>query len=182
MFVMASRRTFLATTVLGAAGLAVRTRAQPLGNRAWIDVHHHILPPAYVEAAGSAAIGAPGGRAVAPRWSVELSLETMDQAGITTAMTSVSAPAVSPQGGGTAERQRVQRLVRSFNEFSRKMAVDHPGRFGTFATLCLPDVDASLVGAHLCLRSAPRRRRRAVDQLRRSVPGGTLLSLRCSMS
>ena len=144
MFVKASRRTFLATTVLGAAGFAVRTRAQRLGNRAWIDVHHHILPPAYVEAAGSAAIGAPGGRAVAPRWSVELSLETMDQAGIATAMTSVSAPAVSPQGGGTAERQRVQRLVRGFNEFSHKMAVDHPGRFGTFATLCLPDVDASL--------------------------------------
>lgn len=81
---------------------------------------------------------------MAPRWSVELSLETMDQAGIATAMTSVSAPVVSPRDGGTAERQRVQRLVRSCNEFSHKMAVDHPGRFGTFATLCLPDVDASL--------------------------------------
>jgi len=144
MFVRASRRTFLATTVLGAAGFVVRTGAQRPGNRAWIDVHHHVLPPAYVEAAGSAAIGAPGGRATAPRWSVELSIESMDQAGIATAMTSVSAPAVSPQGSGAAERQRVQRLVRGFNEFSCRMAVDHPGRFGTFATLCLPDVDASL--------------------------------------
>jgi hypothetical protein len=129
---------------LGVASMAVRTRAQQRGTRAWIDVHHHILPPAYIEAVGSAAIGAPGGRAVAPQWSVELSLEAMDKAGIATAMTSLSAPALVPRDDGAAERQRARRLVRGFNDFSRKMAVDHPGRFGTFATLCLPDVDGSL--------------------------------------
>ena len=144
MITKATRRAFLTTTALGVAGLAVRARAQQPGNRAWLDVHHHILPPAYLEAVGSLAVGAPGGRTAAPPWSVELSLETMDKAGIATAVTSLSAPALVPQNDGAAERQRARRLVRGFNEFSRTMAVDHPGRFGTFATLCLPDVDGSL--------------------------------------
>ena len=144
MISKSTRRAFLTTTALGVASMAVRARAQRPGSRAWIDVHHHILPPAYVEAVGSAAIGAPGGRTAAPQWSVELALETMDSTGIVTALTSVSAPALVPRNDGAAERQRVRRLVRGFNEFSRKMAVEHPRRFGTFATLCLPDVDGSL--------------------------------------
>jgi predicted TIM-barrel fold metal-dependent hydrolase len=139
-----TRRAFLTTTALGVASMAARAGAQRTGGRAWIDVHHHILPPAYVEAVGSPPIGAPGGRTAAPQWSVSLSLETMDRAGIATAMTSLSAPALVPQNDGAAERERVRRVVRGLNEFSRTMSVTHPGRFGTFATLCLPDVDGSL--------------------------------------
>ena len=135
------RREFLTAAACVAAGFVTTAHAQRV--RGWVDVHHHIIPPAYLQAIGSAAIGAPGGRAAAPEWSVESSLETMDAAGIATAMTSVSVPAL-PVGGDAGERQRGMRLVRGFNEFAKKLAVDNPGRFGTFASLCLPDVDASL--------------------------------------
>ena len=136
------RREFLTTAACLVGGLAGSLHAQT--PRRWVDVHHHILPPDYVEAVGSAAIGAPGKRSAAPQWSVEASLDAMDKAGIATALTSISAPALQFPVGNDRERQRIQRLVRGFNEFARTMAVDHPGRFGTFATLCLPDVDASL--------------------------------------
>lgn len=103
------------------------------------DTHHHVLPPEYVKQIGGSVIGAPGGRLDAPPWSVAASLEMMDRLGIETAITSVSAP-----GFPLADLKAVQRLARTCNQFSKQMTVDHPRRFGMFATLPLPDVNASL--------------------------------------
>lgn len=104
-----------------------------------IDVHHHILPPDYVKQVGGSVIGAPAGRSDAPPWSVESALEMMNRLGIETAITSISAP-----GFPLTDLKAIQRLARSCNEFSRQMTADHPRRFGMFATLPLPDVEASL--------------------------------------
>src|SRR5262245_56156834 len=103
-----------------------------------IDTHHHILPKEYVEAVGSLGVADAGGIAF-PRWSVESALSLMDRCGIATAITSISAPGV--YFGNLAFARD---LARRCNEISARLVQDHPRRFGAFAFLPLPDVDASL--------------------------------------
>ncbi len=101
-----------------------------------IDVHHHHTPPRYREEAG-AFLGAGSGRF---DWTPARSIEEMDRNGIATAITSISSPGVWWGGDLGAAARR----ARECNEYAARMAVDHPGRFGVFASLPLPDVDASL--------------------------------------
>jgi len=103
-----------------------------------IDVHHHIVPREYVEALADIGIETPG-RFPFPEWSPETTLELMDQNGIATAITSISAPGVY-FGDAAFARD----LARRCNEISAGLVSDHPKRFGAFATLPLPDVDAAL--------------------------------------
>ena len=104
-----------------------------------IDVHHHILPPGYVAAVGDARIGPLILAGRTPEWTPEMSVEAMDRNGIATAITSISAPGL--WFGDNAESVRLARLC---NEYGAAIRRDHPGRFGLFASLPLPDVDASL--------------------------------------
>jgi len=103
-----------------------------------IDVHQHVLPPAYVEALNASGISTAGGIAL-PAWSTETALEMMDRQGIATAILSVSSPGVH-FGDDAAARA----LARLCNEYSARLAADHPGRFGGFAILPMPDVDGAL--------------------------------------
>lgn len=97
-----------------------------------IDVHHHIVSPGY-----SAALKARGMRHTP--WTVQGSLAEMDKSGIATSVTSLIQPAVwfkdIPLG---------RKLSREANEYAVKIARDHPGRFGTFATIPYPDTEGSL--------------------------------------
>lgn len=103
-----------------------------------IDVHHHILPPAYLTAL--AGIGITGGGGIPfPAWGVDGTLEMMDRQGIAAAVTSVSAPGVH-----FGDPAFARDLARRCNEASARLVSDHPTRFGAFATLPLPDVDAAL--------------------------------------
>ncbi len=103
-----------------------------------IDVHHHILPAGYVSAL--ARIGITGGGGIPfPRWSAEETLGLMDRHGIQAAVTSISSPGVH-FGDHAAARD----LARRCNEISARLVADHPTRFGSFATLPLPDVDGAL--------------------------------------
>lgn len=104
-----------------------------------IDVHHHILPPQYVAAVGGAAIGHPALNPGAPPWDVPRALAAMDGAGVTAAVVSVSAPGVLLN-----DMAATRKLARSCNLFAAQMVADHPGRFGMFASLPLPDLQASL--------------------------------------
>jgi len=103
-----------------------------------VDVHHHILPPAYVSAL--AGLGIHGGGGIPfPAWEVTATLEMMDRQGIAAAVTSVSAPGV--HFGDDAFSRR---LARTCNESSARLVADHPQRFGGFAIVPLPDVDGAL--------------------------------------
>ena len=104
-----------------------------------IDVHHHILPPDYVAAVGDDRIGPLILAGRTPEWTPEMSVEAMDRHGVATAVTSISAPGL--WFGDDAESTRLARLC---NEYAAGIRRDHPDRFGVFASLPLPDVDASL--------------------------------------
>jgi 6-methylsalicylate decarboxylase len=104
-----------------------------------IDVHHHIVPPEY--AATLTAFGVKGGGGIDfPHWDPQLSLNMMDRQGIATAITSLSAPGVY-----FGDRALARDLARRSNDYSANLVHSYPQRFGAFATLPLPDVDAALL-------------------------------------
>lgn len=57
-----------------------------------IDIHHHILPPIYVQAIGDDRIGPLLVSGKTPVWTPQHSIEAMDRNGIEKAITSLSAP------------------------------------------------------------------------------------------
>ncbi len=103
-----------------------------------IDVHHHVIPEQYAKALDAAGYSLVAG-VERPPWSAELSLEVMDKHGIEVAIGSISAPGVHL---GDATKART--LARLCNEASAELIAKHPGRFGGFAVLPLPDVDGAL--------------------------------------
>ena len=105
-----------------------------------IDVHAHCLPPAYRQALSDAGFTSLDGGYPIPSWSAEKAFEVMDANGIDTMMLSVSSPSV---GFLPDEAARVK-LAHRINEDVAQTVKAHPGRFGGFATLPLPHVEASL--------------------------------------
>lgn len=103
-----------------------------------IDVHHHILPPEYVQALAQIGQSQSGGSAL-PDWSSDAALSMMDQHGIATAIVSISSP-----GTYFGDINFTRDLARRCNDIAAKLVHDRPNRFGAFATLPLPDVDAAL--------------------------------------
>ena len=104
-----------------------------------VDVHHHILPPRYVAEVGTSRIGPLIVAGKTPEWSPAQSIEAMDRNGILTAVTSISAP-----GLWFGDANAAADLARHCNDYAASMRQEHPGRFGMFASLPLPDIDASL--------------------------------------
>ncbi|WUR85920.1 amidohydrolase [Streptomyces phaeochromogenes] len=104
-----------------------------------VDVHAHLLPDFYVQEATAAGHVHPDGMGGWPTWSVQTHLDLMDRNGIDTAMLSMSSPGVH-FGDDNAARL----LARRVNGYTAELTRDHPGRFGNFVSLPLPDVDGSL--------------------------------------
>jgi len=104
-----------------------------------IDVHAHYLPTGYADEARKAGMPHPDGMPDYPAWSAELALQKYDEFGIETAILSISSPGVHFGDDAAA-----QRLARKVNEEGAELAVRHPGRFGLFAALPMPDVDGSI--------------------------------------
>ncbi|WP_030620327.1 amidohydrolase family protein [Streptomyces fulvoviolaceus] len=123
-----------------------------------VDVHQHIVPPFYRDLLTKAGIADAGGRAL-PDWSPEAALELMDLLGTATAIVSVSTPGT----GFLTEPGEAAALARQLNGFSASLTAEHPGRFGYFATLPMPDAAASAAEAA-----------RALDEL--GADGVTLLA------
>ncbi len=145
---MASRREFLKGAIAAGVGLTMsqlshgRGQAQErqdgtTGKMQRFDVHHHILPPEYVKTLTDKGILSLGTRF--PPWSIDKTLEMMDRTDIRTAIVSVSSPAANIGDVDVASA-----LARRCNEFAAKMIADNPSRFGAFATLPLPHVDATM--------------------------------------
>jgi predicted TIM-barrel fold metal-dependent hydrolase len=104
-----------------------------------IDTHHHFVPPFYLAEVGAEAVARTLVSGRAPEWTPQHSIDAMDRHGIATAVVSISAPGFLCDDGKRAD------LCRRCNDYAAKMGADHKGRFGSFAGLPLPDVDASLV-------------------------------------
>jgi predicted TIM-barrel fold metal-dependent hydrolase len=118
----------------GAAQGAAQTTAPAKPAR--IDVHHHFSSPGFIgEIAGRRT-----GQVPLMRWTVEKSLADMDAGGVATAIVSISEPSVF-FGNYDAARK----LARETNDFAARMIAEHPGRFGLFATVPLPDVGGALL-------------------------------------
>jgi aminocarboxymuconate-semialdehyde decarboxylase len=102
-----------------------------------IDVHHHLVPPFWAEALSGHG-GDPSGWH-SPAWSVDTALAFMDAQRIATAVLSLTAPGVT--GWEAAGRRAMARRV---NEFGADLVARWPDRFGSFATLPLPDLEGAL--------------------------------------
>ena len=94
-----------------------------------IDIHHHMLPDFYIEALNARGYDVSD----LPEWTPESSLALMDSLGIEKAILSVPSP-------GTSDPE----LARSLNEYAARLESAHRGRFGAFAVLPFPDVEASV--------------------------------------
>jgi len=99
-----------------------------------IDVHHHHTPPPFVAALAARNIPGP-----VRDWTPERSLADMDKAGVATALTSITTPATR-----FLDESGARKVARESNEYSAKLAADSRGRFGTFAAMPMPHVEATL--------------------------------------
>ena len=97
-----------------------------------IDVHHHIAFPEFLAQLKARK------RGHAP-WSLQKSLEDMDQSGIRTSVTSLINPGV-----WLGDVAYGRKAAREANEYAARLRTDHPGRFGMFASIPLPDTEGSL--------------------------------------
>jgi len=104
-----------------------------------IDVHAHFLPECYTAALTKAGMVTLDGGFPVPQWSGGEMLAMMDRQGIATAMVSLSSPSTHFIDVGLRPA-----LSREINEAGAALMRDHPTRFGYFATLPLPHVDATL--------------------------------------
>jgi predicted TIM-barrel fold metal-dependent hydrolase len=103
--------------------------------RGRIDLHHHMLPPFYMDLRRAVANVGP-----MPAWSVSTSLEDMEKNGVTTAMLSLAVSGVAFDAGEAGRS-----LARKSNDFGAQLVRDHPGKFGLLAALALPDPQGSLL-------------------------------------
>ncbi len=98
-----------------------------------IDVHSHFVPPVLREAlADTSRFPMP---VRAPEWTPQIALDLMDRNGIAAQLGSVSVP-----GTHHGNDAHARDLSRRCNDFAAEVVATHPGRFGAFATLPLPDI------------------------------------------
>lgn len=104
-----------------------------------IDVHHHMLPPEYVNLTRERINEVVSGLASVLAWTPEVTLEQMEQHGVASAILSLPVPGAWYEG-----KEKSRKLARISNEYGARMTQDYPGRFGVFAAVPLPDVEGSL--------------------------------------
>jgi predicted TIM-barrel fold metal-dependent hydrolase len=131
-----SRRGFLAGAAAAglACGMSPAAAQAPKPHR--IDVHHHLAPPRWI---ADVVVGRNTGQRPLADWTPQKSIEDMDRGGVATSIVSISEPSV-----WFGDNAAARRLARECNDYGARLVADHPGRFGQFAILPLPDVDGSL--------------------------------------
>ena len=104
-----------------------------------VDVHAHFLPQCYTEALARRGLTRLDGGMPIPAWTADAALATMDKLEIETAIISLSSPSTH-----FLPVNEKPDLCRAVNHAGHQLVTDHPGRFGFFASLPLPDIDAAL--------------------------------------
>jgi predicted TIM-barrel fold metal-dependent hydrolase len=108
-------------------------------NSHWIDFHHHFGPPQWCSFLASRNLL----QSSWTGWTPERAVEELDRAGVSTALISITYPGIW-LGENVVPIDATRAMARDCNEYAAKMMADHPGRFGLFAVLPLPDIDGSL--------------------------------------
>jgi predicted TIM-barrel fold metal-dependent hydrolase len=137
----ASRREFLksvaavgAGALLPASGMLAQVTSSPAAPKdGLIDVHNHFMPPSVIQELGAKRLG------VMANWTPDKTLADMDSAGVSSVVTSIA-----PAGDVLSDPATAARLARTCNEYAARLAADHPGRFGLFANMPMPNIDATL--------------------------------------
>jgi 6-methylsalicylate decarboxylase len=111
-----------------------------------IDVHAHYIPETYRDALVAAGQGHPDGIPALPEWNQALALDAMDKLEVRLAILSISSPGVHFGDGAAAIE-----LARTVNEAGAQIARATPQRFGFFAALPLPEIDASVAETRYAL-------------------------------
>jgi len=115
--------------------LGARVLQSTFARRTRVDTHHHVFPPPYI----AALIEGKQDAQIAKAWSVARTLDDMERAGVETSIVSLTQPAVA-----FAPPDVARRVARESNEWVAELVAGNRGRFGSFATLPMPDVDGSL--------------------------------------
>jgi predicted TIM-barrel fold metal-dependent hydrolase len=151
MSISGDRRRFI--TGIAAAGLgalacssvgrsmSVFAQTSSVAKTGLIDVHHHIVPPFYLSENHDRIATAGGGR-INPAyfsWTPEQAIASMDKQGVATAVVSLSAPGV-----WSGDRKAAAQTARRVNDYAADLVRSHPGLFGLFAVIPLPDSAGSL--------------------------------------
>jgi predicted TIM-barrel fold metal-dependent hydrolase len=145
----ASRREFMRSTLLAGTG-AVLSSSTPFlsqliaqsapavrgAKTGRIDVHYHLTPPALIQAFGAQPFA---NAANSANWTIDNTLMDMERNGVAAVMCSIA-----PQADPFADVSKAVGLTRECNEYFARVMTDHPGRFGLFAAVPLPNVDAAL--------------------------------------
>jgi aminocarboxymuconate-semialdehyde decarboxylase len=103
-----------------------------------IDVHSHVVPSFWADQLDSYG-GDHSGTMTPTWWSPDGVIAFMDSQNIATSILSLTAPNVV----GWPDNERPD-IAHRVNEYTAELVSKRPDRFGMFATLPLPDVDASL--------------------------------------
>jgi len=138
-----NRRDFL-TSAMAALGLSTAARRDGFAafmqsaagaSAQRIDIHHHFAPPAWV----AEVKGRPLLQTANTTWTPEKSIEDLDRAGSAAAVISITNP-----GQWFGDSQTTNRIARACNEYGANLVQRYPTRFGLFAAMPLPDIDATL--------------------------------------
>ncbi|KAH6639106.1 hypothetical protein C7974DRAFT_305652 [Boeremia exigua] len=106
-----------------------------------IDVHSHFLPPFYRTALATHGHTHPDGMPAIPAWSPTSHLEMMRLANISKSILSISSPGTSLTPSDPA---LTRSLTRECNAYAAALKREYPDKFGFWASLPLPDIEASL--------------------------------------
>lgn len=106
----------------------------------YIDLHHYFAPTEYIDCLTKKGINAAAG--LEP-WNLNKTLDLMDKYDIATSVLSISEPGVYFSGIDSS-LQLAKELSHQINNICARIISDYPQRFGAFATLPFPDMDASL--------------------------------------
>jgi predicted TIM-barrel fold metal-dependent hydrolase len=130
-------------TALGASAMLAGSGASAADAPRWVDVHFHHYPKPLVDAmqAWQDRNHLPAIGPMFRNWTVASALDEMNANGVATAFLSLA----SPHGVWfDVPSAQVPALSRTCNEFAADAVRQHPTRFGFFASLPMPDIDASL--------------------------------------
>ena len=111
-----------------------------------IDVHAHYLPEVYRDALVAEGHARPDGIPALPDWSEAQAIDAMDKLDVRLAILSISSPGVH---FGNADAAAA--LARAVNETGAQITATTPERFGFFAALPLPEIDASVAETRYAL-------------------------------